>query len=160
METQNQRDAGESVPDQRDLYRLRMTRLQDYLKESLSASDSLQANIGAEKSDVMLLALRLKEALDKARQRLVGYLRRLPKSTAAFQGVSEAEPVVASTGQARLAIGGCDAASHSRPVARGWSGTKIRKSGYLIPTNVAQSGGEAHLQVIRIGSGTSFARPP
>ena len=66
METQNPGDAEASAADQRNLDRLRMTRLHDYLKESLSASDSLQANIGAEKTDVMLLALRLKAVLESA----------------------------------------------------------------------------------------------
>jgi len=66
MKTQNPLSSGDSHPDPQNLKQLRLKRLHDYLEESLNAPDAFQANIGAERSNVMLLAVNLKEALDKA----------------------------------------------------------------------------------------------
>lgn len=49
-----------------DVSKLRLEKIHAYLVESLEQADTLQANLGATTSDLMLMGFRLKEAIEKA----------------------------------------------------------------------------------------------
>jgi len=45
---------------------MRLAKVQEHLRESLGKADALEANLGAVSSDLMLMACRLKEAIEDA----------------------------------------------------------------------------------------------
>ncbi len=49
-----------------DLSKLRLEKIREYLVDSLQQTDTLQANLGATSSDLMLMGYRLKEAIEIA----------------------------------------------------------------------------------------------
>ena len=55
----------EPDPAAADVSRLRLERIREYLVESLEQPNALRANVGAISSDLMLMGVRLKEAIDE-----------------------------------------------------------------------------------------------
>ena len=75
----------DSSPKQEDLIELRMQRIQEYQIASLSNTDPLRANLGAEAGNLMRMGLRLEEAIETSLAKSTDVLQEAKGVSAAME---------------------------------------------------------------------------